>query len=62
MPSFKGNDSSNSHQKKDGLPFAGKELDKQKRMIIFLLKIEIRMKGVMGYGMGTYDMEALQGA
>ncbi len=35
------------------------ELDKQKRVIIFLLKIESRVKGVMGYGLGTYKMGAL---
>jgi len=43
-------------KEKDGLPFEGMELDKQKRVIIFLLKIEIRMKGVMGYGLGTHDI------
>ena len=40
----------------------GTELDKKKRVIIFLSKVESRMKGVMSYGMGTYKMGALQRA
>ena len=39
--------------------FPGTELDKKKRVIIFLSKVESRMKGVMSYGMGTYEMGAL---
>ncbi len=49
-------------KEKEGPSFAGMELDKQKRVIIFLLKIESRTKGVMIYGLGTYYVETFQRA
>jgi hypothetical protein len=38
--------------------FQGTELDKRKRVIIFLLKIKSYVKGVIDYDMGTYKMGA----
>jgi hypothetical protein len=59
MPSFKGKVPIIVIKEKEGLPFAGVGLEKQKRMIIFLSEIGSRKKGVMGYGMGTYTVETL---
>jgi hypothetical protein len=53
--------SPHSYHEKERLASGGRGFDKPKRVIIFLLEIESRMKGVIGYGMGTYHMEALQG-